>query len=108
MLEISIGTSFHTRKGPNGMPAYKYKKKSCRVRGVRGGGEGGGYVKNVNRTNNADISLSFFFSFFLFFFFFFLRLRLRYIQLIKFMCLLVEMCELLVNLRRVVTKVMNK
>ena len=34
----------------------------------------GGYVKNVNRTNNADISLfSFFFfpSFFFFFFFFF-------------------------------------
>ena len=37
----------------------------------------------------------------------FLRLRLRYIQLIKFMCLLVEMCELLVNLRCVVTKVIH-
>ena len=62
-------------------------------------------MKNVNRMNNADISL---FSFFFFFSFFFLRLRLRYIQLIKFMCLLVEMCELLVNLRCVVTKVINK
>ena len=68
------------------------------------GGGGVGYVKNINRTNNADISLfSFFLSFF--FFFFFLRLRLRYILLIKCMCMLVEMCELLVNLRYVVTKI---
>ena len=56
-------------------------------------------MKNINRTNNADIS-PFFFLFFSFFF-----LRLRYILLIKFMCLLVEMCELLVNLRCVVTKI---
>ena len=91
MLEISIGTSFHSRKGNASM---NNKKKSCRVRGVWGGG----YVKNVNRTNNADISL--FFFFFSFFF-----LRLRYIQLIKFMCLLVDMCELSVNLRCVVTKI---
>ena len=27
---------------------------------------GGGYVKNINRTNNADVSLFFFLSFFLF------------------------------------------
>ena len=32
---------------------------------------GGGYVKNINRTNNADSS-PFFFLFFFFFFFFFL------------------------------------
>ena len=58
-------------------------------------------MKNVNRTINADISrLSFFF-------FLFLRLRLRYILLIKFMCLLVDLCELLVNLRCVVTKINN-
>ena len=64
-------------------------------------------MKNINRTNNADIS-HFFFFFFFFFFFLRLRLRLGYILLIKFMCLLVEMCELLVNLRCVVTKVINK
>ena len=32
-----------------------------------GGGEDGGYVKNINRTNNADIFLFFSFFFFLFF-----------------------------------------
>ena len=78
-------------------------KKSSRVRGVGGGG-GGGYVKNVNRTINADISRLSFFSFFLSFF---LRFRLRYILLIKFTCLLVDLCELLVNLRCVVTKINN-
>ena len=52
-------------------------------------------MKNINRTNNADISLYFFFSFF----FFGGGGGLRYILLIKCMCLLVEMCELLVNLR---------
>ena len=63
-------------------------------------------MKNVNLTNNADIS---FFSFFFFFFsfFFFSFLRMRYILLIKFMNLLVEMCELLVNLRCVVAKIIK-
>ena len=38
-----------------------------------GGGEGG-YVKNINRTNNADISL---FSFFFFLFFFEIEIEIH-------------------------------
>ena len=34
-----------------------------------GGGGDGGYVKNINRTNNADISPFFLFFFYSFFFF---------------------------------------
>ena len=36
-----------------------------------GGGGDGGYVKNINRMNNADISPFFLFLFFFFFFLFF-------------------------------------
>ena len=64
-------------------------------------------MKNVNRTNNAVIYLFSFFSFFIYLFiylFIFFEIEIE----IQFMCLLVEMCELLVNLRCVVTKVIKK
>ena len=66
------------------------------------GGEG---LREEHQSNEQCRHFPFFFFFSFFFFFFF---RLRYILLIKFMGLLVEMCELLVNLRCVVTKVINK
>ena len=71
------------------------------MRGVIG--EGGGLREERQSNEQCRHLIPFFFFFFFFFF-----LRLRYILLIKFMCLLVEMCELLANLRCVVTKVINK
>ena len=102
MLEVSIGTSFHSRKGPNGMPVMINNKKNRVLLEVYGGWGGG--LREEHQSNEQCRHFPFFF----FFSFFFLRLRLRYILLIKFMRLLVEMCELLVNLRCFVTKVINK
>ena len=70
---------------------------------------GGGGLREERQSNEQCryFPFLFFLTYFFFFFFFFFFFEIEIIQLIKFVCLLVEMCELLVNLRCVVTKVIN-